>query len=273
MATLAKLFQLPGLPCGDSCDYEVQLAQDMAQSFLDRFARQNTSEEIEPVPLKEQLVVIDQSAEERAIYMQASHDLCEANGGPLEITGESRGVDKLIKLCSHFAAYLGMASGAPADAGTECRRILSTKEQQAKRTANQLLRCSVRLELRLQQASRAVADTPPQELRWLTYKDVLRRLGAQVSAAPNDQLHSASGITGGGSATDVTSALRVVTAVTQPAAAATGLQNSVQPPGCKDVGWEPSKNVLLFLQAPVRGKTPIACKHRLRQTCFACRFG
>ncbi|CAE7211935.1 mus-41, partial [Symbiodinium pilosum] len=182
VATLAKLFQLPGLPSRDSCDYEVQLAQEMAQSFLDRFARQNTSEELEVVPLKEQIVVIEQtpeelleqdgsvvlqyvpslnfqvvrllttttgyiriikrpSEEERAIYMQASHDLCEANGGPLEITGEARGVEKLIKLCSHFAAYSGMASGSSADAKTECRRILSTKEQQAKRAANQMLRC------------------------------------------------------------------------------------------------------------------------------------
>ncbi|CAE7582128.1 RAD5 [Symbiodinium sp. CCMP2456] len=179
VATLAKLFQLPGLPCEDGTEYELQLAQEMARSFLDRFARQNTSEEIETVPLNEHLVAVEQTPEERAIYLQASHDLCQASGASLDITGESRGVERLIKLCSHFAAYSGMASGSSADAGTECRRILSSKEQQAKRAANQMQRWGIRLELRLRETS-AVSCGQRFELQ----TGILRRLGATVPEAP-----------------------------------------------------------------------------------------
>ena len=179
VATLAKLFQLPGLPCEDGSEYELQLAQEMARSFLDRFARQNTSEEIETVPLNEHLVAVEQTPEERAIYLQASHDLCQASGAALEITGESRGVERLIKLCSHFAAYSGMASGSSADAGTECRRILSSKEQQAKRAANQMQRWGIRLELRLRETSAVSCDQ-----RFELQTGILRRLGATVPEAP-----------------------------------------------------------------------------------------
>ncbi|CAE7266617.1 mus-41 [Symbiodinium natans] len=222
VATLAKLFQLPGLPCGDGCDFEVQLAQEMAQSFLDRFARQNTSEEIEPVPLKEHLVAVEQTPEERAIYMQASHDLCEASGGPLEITGESRGIEKLIKLCSHFAAYSSMASGPSADAGTECRRILSSKEQQAKRAANQMLRCCMRLDMRLREASVASSNSSNSSIwqrRFEVHSDILRRLGAKIESP------AAAGTEGElpespATLQDDRGTLAVVAGVSQPSAAA-----------------------------------------------------
>ncbi|CAE7941808.1 RAD5A, partial [Symbiodinium necroappetens] len=214
VATLAKLFQLPGLPCEDGSEYELQLAQEMARSFLDRFARQNTSEEIETVPLNEHLVAVEQTPEERAIYLQASHDLCQASGAALEITGESRGVERLIKLCSHFAAYSGMASGSSADAGTECRRILSSKEQQAKRAANQMQRWGIRLELRLRETS-AVSCGQRFELQ----TGILRRLGATVPEAPmsctDGQGHELSDAPV--SAQDYTSTWA---AVSQPAAAA-----------------------------------------------------
>ena len=225
VATLAKLFQLPGLPCGDGCDFEVQLAQEMAQSFLDRFARQNTSEEIEPVPLKEHLVAVEQTPEERAIYMQASHDLCEASGGPLEITGESRGIEKLIKLCSHFAAYSSMASGPSADAGTECRRILSSKEQQAKRAANQMLRCCMRLDMRLREASVASSNSSNSSIwqrRFEVHSDILRRLGAKIESP------AAAGTEGElpespATLQDDRGTLAVVAGVSQPSAAAARL--------------------------------------------------
>jgi len=153
VATLATLLHLPRIPCKDDCDYNAELAQQMAQHFLDRFVRRNTSEEITTVPLKEHIVTVEQTAEERAIYLQASHDLSEAAGGPLEITGESQGVEKLIKLCSHFAAYSSIAAGAAdsADASAECQRILSTKQQQVKRAEKQLQAWACRLELAIRQ--------------------------------------------------------------------------------------------------------------------------
>eukprot|EP00439_Symbiodinium_sp_Y106_P051898 s5187_g6.t3 len=220
VATLAKLFQLPGLPCEDGSEYEVQLAQEMARSFLDRFARQNTSEEIETVPLKEHIVAVEQTPEEHAIYLQASHDLCEASGAALEITGESRGVERLIKLCSHFAAYSGMASGSSADAGAECRRILSSKEQQANRAANQMQRWGMRLELRLREASDVSCDQRRFELQ----TEILRRLGATVTVpeAPmsrsDGQEHELSDAPV--SAQDDIGIISTLAAVSQPAAAA-----------------------------------------------------
>eukprot|EP00435_Cladocopium_sp_Y103_P061078 s444_g22.t1 len=165
VATLAKVFHLGELPRADeTCAYSTDLAQEMAQHFLDHFARQNTSEEVEPIPLKERIITVDQTAEERAIYLQASRDVAENSGSALS---EEDRAERLIKLCSHFSAYCGMAAAA-SDAGSECYRIISTKEDHAKKTWKEVLQRAVQLELLWQTVGSRSSDQ----------QEILQQLGA-----------------------------------------------------------------------------------------------
>lgn len=170
VATLAKVFhlgQLPPAADNKSNAYQTDLAQEMAQHFLDHFARQNTSEEVEPVPLQEHIITVDQTAEERAIYLQASRDVAENSGSAL--SDEDR-AERLIKLCSHFAAYCGMST-ASSDAGSECHRIISTKQEHAKKTWKTVLQRAVQLELLCQSLGSRAA----------TQEEILKDLGADSS--------------------------------------------------------------------------------------------
>lgn len=168
VATLAKVFHLGELPRADeTCAYSTELAQEMAQHFLDHFARQNTSEEVEPIPLKERIITVDQTAEERAIYLQASRDVADNSGSALS---EEDRAERLIKLCSHFAAYCGMAAAA-SDAGSECHRIISTKEDHAKKTRKEVLQRAVQLELLWQTVGSVGSRSSDQQ-------EILQQLGA-----------------------------------------------------------------------------------------------
>ena len=168
VATLAKVFHLGELPRADeTCAYSTDLAQEMAQHFLDHFARQNTSEEVEPIPLKERIITVDQTAEERAIYLQASRDVADNSGSALS---EEDRAERLIKLCSHFAAYCGMAAAA-SDAGSECHRIISTKEDHAKKTRKEVLQRAVQLELLWQTVGSVGSRSSDQQ-------EILQQLGA-----------------------------------------------------------------------------------------------
>ncbi|CAK9058058.1 unnamed protein product [Durusdinium trenchii] len=186
VATLAQIFHLGHLPLEEKppSAYRTDLAQEtekerpkeMCQHFLDHFARQNTSEEVtvdvERGGRSSVLVVeCDTGAiegahlgcgsnsrgsaledgvgmGERAIYLQCSRDVSDASGA---LTDEDR-AERLIKLCSHFAAYCGLATAA-ADATGECHRIISTKQERrvwaehAKKTYNVALQRAVQLEL------------------------------------------------------------------------------------------------------------------------------
>ncbi|CAJ1351070.1 unnamed protein product [Effrenium voratum] len=165
VATLAKIFQI-GLPGEGACPYSGELAAEMSQHFLDHFARQNTSEEIQEIPLEEHIMAIDQSPEERAIYLQASRDVTEA-----EADGER--AEQLIKLCSHFAAYCGTISGG--DAGSECHRILSAKQDQSKKASKEVLLRAAQLELLWRQDRIDRIDRRQEERQ-----AVLLRLGANL---------------------------------------------------------------------------------------------
>ncbi|CAK9057977.1 unnamed protein product [Durusdinium trenchii] len=176
VATLAQIFHLGHLPLEEKppSAYRTDLAQEMCQHFLDHFARQNTSEEVTPVPLKEHILVVDPTPEERAIYLQCSRDVSDASGA---LTDEDR-AERLIKLCSHFAAYCGLATAA-ADATGECHRIISTKQEHAKKTYNVALQRAVQLELLWQRLDAA-------QYRHSDQQDVCRSLGvdsAELGAA------------------------------------------------------------------------------------------
>ena len=165
---MAKVFHLGELPRADeTCAYSTDLAQEMAQHFLDHFARQNTSEEVEPIPLKENIITVDQTAEERAIYLQASRDVADNSGSALS---EEDRAERLIKLCSHFAAYCGMAAAA-SDAGSECHRIISTKEDHAKKTWKEVLQRAGQLELLWQTVGPVGSRSSDQQ-------EILQQLGA-----------------------------------------------------------------------------------------------
>lgn len=139
VSTLARLFQIGHLPQTDGVEEQDELAHNMAQHFLDHFARQNTSEEILPIQLSEHIVDVHQTPEERAIYLQASHDATASSsaGATPDRT------EQLLKLCSHFA----YGADAAADAGTECRRILALKRKRADRAAKQVLVAAATAEL------------------------------------------------------------------------------------------------------------------------------
>ena len=167
VATLAQVFHLGELPVEKDDSYSTDLAQDMAQHFLDHFARQNTSEEIEAIDLKEHIITVDQTAEERVIYLQASRDVADNSGSAF--SSEDR-AERLIKLCSHFAAYCGMAAAA-SDAGSECHRIISTKEDHAKKSWKEVLQRAV--QLKLLNGTRSAQQ------------EILQRLGADPSECAN----------------------------------------------------------------------------------------
>jgi len=125
ISVLAQLFQIDDLlQCRESAGDEV--ARQMAQGFLDRFARQNTGQEELPVQLQEHIVEVHQTPEERAIYLQALHD----SSGDVDDSSNELDASKserLLKLCSHFAYGVGAAASSNAD--TECGRLLTMKEK------------------------------------------------------------------------------------------------------------------------------------------------
>ena len=145
VARLCKIFQL-AVPCERATAYGRQLAEEMCQRVLDHLARQNTSEELEAIELREHLVPVLQGPEERAIYLQACRDVAEA----------SQGTEGLIKLCSHFGAYAGLAGAA--DARSECGRIVEIKENRAKKAYKEALQRAAQLELHWAGTTKRYAD-------------------------------------------------------------------------------------------------------------------
>mmetsp|Transcript_87401 Transcript_87401/g.280337 ORF Transcript_87401/g.280337 Transcript_87401/m.280337 type:complete len:1001 (-) Transcript_87401:1164-4166(-) len=161
ISTLAQLFQIGNLP-REFVDPE--LAVSMAQAFLDHFARQNTSSEVLPVQLREHIVDIHPTPEERVIYLQALHDRGVAAAGegqdPAPVDAALAGgaptatTEQLLKLCSHFAS----GADATADAGSECRRLIGVKQKALDKAATKLAEAAMSFELILRLASQRATD-------------------------------------------------------------------------------------------------------------------
>lgn len=163
MVRLAKIFQLP-LPSEQASAYGRELATEMCQRFLDHLARQNTSEELEAIELQEHLVPVQQAPEERAIYLQASRDVAEASDSQ----------ERLIKLCSHFGVYAGLAQVS--DARSECVRIVEIKENKAKKAYREALQRASQLELHWATTTSRLLDK----------EEILKQLGQGTEGREGD---------------------------------------------------------------------------------------
>lgn len=125
--------------------FELDMQHNAAQQFLDHLARQNTSVEIAPVELREHIIEVTQTAEERLIYLQALRD----NQGrrltedPENVLSDFAGTDTLLRLCSHFT----YGSGTSADASSECKHILTKKGKQVERALARLHCAAATVEL------------------------------------------------------------------------------------------------------------------------------
>lgn len=127
--TMANLFHV-----GDFSVFPGELPRASSQSFLDHFARQNTSVEILPVELKEHVVDISQTPEERVIYLQALHDM-----GASETEAPVEKTQKLVRLCSHFS----YGENVSADAGSECKKLRASKEKSFDKNAKKLANAAI----------------------------------------------------------------------------------------------------------------------------------
>eukprot|EP00928_Gymnodinium_smaydae_P079803 TRINITY_DN6364_c0_g3_i1.p1 TRINITY_DN6364_c0_g3~~TRINITY_DN6364_c0_g3_i1.p1 ORF type:complete len:1313 (-),score=127.43 TRINITY_DN6364_c0_g3_i1:116-4054(-) len=138
IATLAQLFQIGTIPVDD--DSDDVLADRMARSFVDHFVRQNTDGEVLPVQLREHIVDVHHTPEERLIYLQALHGATSStegdahNAAAREANLTFEKTQELLKLCSHFA-YGGSTCS---DAGSECKRLLTQKQKLLRQCSNRL---------------------------------------------------------------------------------------------------------------------------------------
>ncbi|PLW39290.1 hypothetical protein PCASD_05314 [Puccinia coronata f. sp. avenae] len=152
---------------------------EVAQSFLDRFVRQNVAE-IDEIQYEETLEPIILPSAERAIYLELDHHLQsfdmnikkvsrtkKTNSGIADrekrlaaALGESKSAEEaLLKRCSHFTSDLDSQSAAhrAANAGAACTIIL-------KERTSQLEECLAELRIRLKQAAILFSHTKSEGL-------------------------------------------------------------------------------------------------------------
>ncbi|KAA1132444.1 hypothetical protein PGTUg99_009453 [Puccinia graminis f. sp. tritici] len=152
---------------------------EVAQSFLDRFVRQNVAE-IDEIAYEETLEPIILPSAERAIYLELDHHLQsfdmnikkvsrtkKTNSGIADrekrlaaALGESKSAEEaLLKRCSHFTSDLDSQSAAhrAANAGAACTIIL-------KERTSQLEECLAELRVRLKQAAILYSHTKSEGL-------------------------------------------------------------------------------------------------------------
>ncbi|KAI7934303.1 hypothetical protein MJO28_017204, partial [Puccinia striiformis f. sp. tritici] len=152
---------------------------EVAQSFLDRFVRQNVAE-IDEIPYEETLEPIILPSAERAIYLELDHHLQsfdmnikkvsrtkKTNSGIADwekrlaaALGESKSAEEaLLKRCLHFTSDLDSQSAAhrAANAGAACTIIL-------KERTSQLEECLAELRVRLKQAAILYSHTKSEGL-------------------------------------------------------------------------------------------------------------
>ncbi|MBW0476709.1 hypothetical protein O181_016424 [Austropuccinia psidii MF-1] len=152
---------------------------EVAQTFLDKFVRQNVAE-IDEIPYEETLEPITLPSAERAIYLELDHHLQsfdmnikkvsrtkKTNSGIADrekrlaaALGESKSAEEaLLKRCSHFTSDLDAQSAAhkAANAGAACTIIL-------KERTLQLEECLAELRMRLKQAAILYTNTKSEGL-------------------------------------------------------------------------------------------------------------
>lgn len=152
---------------------------EVAQSFLDRFVRQNVAE-IDEIPYEETLEPINLPSAERAIYLELDHHLQSFDMNIKKVTstkktssgiadrekrlaaalGESKSAEEaLLKRCSHFTSDLNAQSAAhkAANAGAACTIIL-------KERTKQLEECLTELRVTLKQAAVLYVHTKSEGL-------------------------------------------------------------------------------------------------------------
>ncbi|KAI8447819.1 hypothetical protein BY996DRAFT_4592428 [Phakopsora pachyrhizi] len=152
---------------------------EVAQSFLNQFVRQNVAE-IDEIPYEETLEPINLPSAERAIYLELDHHLQsmdmnikkvsrtkKTNSGIADrekrlaaALGESKTAEEaLLKRCSHFTSDLAANSAAhkAANAGAACNIIL-------KERTSQLEECLAELRVRLKQAAILYTHTKSEGL-------------------------------------------------------------------------------------------------------------
>eukprot|EP00913_Durusdinium_trenchii_P011095 g10417.t1 len=169
VATLAQIFHLGHLPLEEKppSAYRTDLAQEtekerpkeMCQHFLDHFARQNTSEEVTPVPLKEHILVVDPTPEDLLWKMGSVPSICNAPAMSQMLLAHSR-MKTGLNASSSFAP-------------------ISRPTEHAKKTYNVALQRAVQLELLWQRLDAA-------QYRHSDQQDVCRSLGvdsAELGAA------------------------------------------------------------------------------------------
>ncbi|KAK4048042.1 hypothetical protein OIO90_005943 [Microbotryomycetes sp. JL221] len=129
---------------------------DVAQAFLDLFARQNIAE-IDDIPYSEEVVQIELPAAEMAIYRELEHHLLAlaADLGKIqkikkekkgdrevrlsEALGESRSPEEaLLKRCSHFSLDMDEETAALKDAPHVCDKIVAKRTAQLEECISQL---------------------------------------------------------------------------------------------------------------------------------------
>ncbi|KAM0792935.1 hypothetical protein ACM66B_002694 [Microbotryomycetes sp. NB124-2] len=129
---------------------------EVAQKFLNQFARQNIAE-IDEIPYSEELIKIDLPAAEMAIYRELEHHLLalaadlgkiqkikKEKKGDREVRlsqalGESKSPEEaLLKRCSHFSLDMDEETAALQDAPHVCDKIVAKRTQQLEECKQQL---------------------------------------------------------------------------------------------------------------------------------------
>ncbi|KAG0146890.1 hypothetical protein CROQUDRAFT_656689 [Cronartium quercuum f. sp. fusiforme G11] len=152
---------------------------EVAQTFLDRFVRQNVAE-IDEIPYEEGIEPITLPSAERAIYLELDHHLQSFDMNLKKVSrtkkttsgiadrekrlaaalGESKSAEEaLLKRCSHFTSDLDVDSAAhkAANAGAACTVILDERTKQ-------LDECLIELRIRLKQAAFLYTHTKSEGL-------------------------------------------------------------------------------------------------------------
>lgn len=122
---MAEIFRIALPPQGS-----VPNAVAIAQEWLDRFVRQNTIE-LEQPPVSEEVLVVQQSPSERALYLRFTQELDSDEETdrtqPQEVGHTTRSqTERLLKLCSHFQLDdgRGEGSGPTVSAEDQCQQVV-----------------------------------------------------------------------------------------------------------------------------------------------------
>lgn len=130
--------RLSGGSCQALTTWEIdRQLTEMAGRFLDTYVRQNTAE-LPHIRLEEQVVIVQHSAAERALYLGQAHEAPDfADPGAFASQANITALERVLKLCSHF--QVGGAD-VMSNAQDECERIGAQKERRVASARNQVIR-------------------------------------------------------------------------------------------------------------------------------------